>query len=472
MDYDIKSPSQIHDIQQDFINDTSAILGESSERCAILLRYFKWNKERLIENYLERRGRTLELAGLDTSGAFSQPKAIAGFMCDICCDDDEGLQTFALKCDHRFCTDCYGRYLSQKIIEEGEAANITCPGEKCTMIVDSHTVKLMVKANVLSRYAELLDKAFIDSQNDLRWCSGPDCDKAIMCPVKKSQLRTVVPTVTCQCDFSFCFGCSREDHMPTPCYLVKLWLKKCADDSETANWISANTKECPVCSSTIEKNGGCNHMTCRKWYVQSHLLEPWLPWLTGLVFSSKGEFCWICMGKWSEHGTAWYNCNRFEEKSGLDARDAQAKSRHSLDRYLHYYNRYHNHDISGRQDRALYEKTQTKMSRLQASSGLSWIEVQFLSSAQQVLQQCRATLKWTYAFAFYLEQNNMTHIFESNQADLEMAVENLSEMFGKKEAELRDLKVEIMDRTSYCGKRRIILLSDTACNLNDGESAP
>lgn len=43
----------------------------------------------------------------------------------------------------------------------------------------------------------------------------------------------------------------------------------------------------------------------------------------------------MCMGPWSEHGTSWYNCNRFEEKAGVDARDHQAKSRASLERYLH-----------------------------------------------------------------------------------------------------------------------------------------
>lgn len=41
------------------------------------------------------------------------------------------------------------------------------------------------------------------------------------------------------------------------------------------------------------------------------------------------------MGGWTEHGTSWYNCNRYEEKSGQDARDSQSKSRASLERYLH-----------------------------------------------------------------------------------------------------------------------------------------
>jgi ariadne-1 len=56
---------------------------------------------------------------------------------------------------------------------------------------------------------------------------------------------------------------------------------KCKNESKTANWILANTKPCPKCSSRIEKNQGCNHMTCQK---------------------CKYEFCWICMGDWTVHG--------------------------------------------------------------------------------------------------------------------------------------------------------------------------
>lgn len=173
------------------------------------------------------------------------------------------------------------------------------------------------------------------------------------------------------------------------------------------------------------------------------------------------------MGPWSEHGSNWYSCNRFEEKSGLDARDTQAKSRASLERYLHYYNRYANHDHSAKLDKDLYLKTEKKMTQLQSSSGMSWIEVQYLDQASTALQQCRQTLKWTYAFAFYLERNNDTYIFEDNQRDLEMAVEQLSELFERPMEVLAKEKAGVMDKTAYVGTRRRILLEDTAKGLRD-----
>lgn len=45
------------------------------------------------------------------------------------------------------------------------------------------------------------------------------------------------------------------------CESLAKWLVKCRDDSETYNWLVANTKACPKCQTSIEKNGGCNHMT-------------------------------------------------------------------------------------------------------------------------------------------------------------------------------------------------------------------
>ena len=49
-----------------------------------------------------------------------------------------------------------------------------------------------------------------------------------------------------------------------------------------------------------------------------------------------------------------------------------------------------------------------------------------------------------------------------------MAVEALSEMFEKPPSELAKLKVDILDKTTYCNKRRVILLVDTAQGLKTG----
>ena len=42
---------------------------------------------------------------------------------------------------------------------------------------------------------------------------------------------------------SYSFRCGIEYHAPTDCDVIKKWLTKCADDSETANYISAHTKD-------------------------------------------------------------------------------------------------------------------------------------------------------------------------------------------------------------------------------------
>jgi hypothetical protein len=66
------------------------------------------------------------------------------------------------------------------------------------------------------------------------------------------------------------------------------------DEIANALWVAANTKRCPRCSTPIEKDEGCNHMSCRK---------------------CRHEFCWICMREWSSHSQqtgGYFQCNRFQ----------------------------------------------------------------------------------------------------------------------------------------------------------------
>lgn len=110
------------------------------------------------------------------------------------------------------------------------------------------------------------------------------------------------------------------------------------------------------------------------------------------------------------------------------------------------------------------------MEELQVTSDLSWIEVQFLKRAVDITVKCRTTLKWTYVFAFYLEKNNQTTLFEDNQRDLEMATEQLSELLESpiEQDEIPALRQAVLDKSVYVNQREEILLEDTARGLQEG----
>ena len=77
------------------------------------------------------------------------------------------------------------------------------------------------------------------------------------------------------------------------------------------------------------------------------------------------------------------------------------------------------------------------------------LQTQFLQKAVDILCQCRQTLMYTYAFAFYLRKNNHTLIFEDNQRDLEMATEMLSEYLERDitSSTINDMKIFVQDKT-------------------------
>ncbi|KAG6831908.1 hypothetical protein H0H87_003405 [Tephrocybe sp. NHM501043] len=513
IDYESLSQGAVEASMAEHVEHICGIFGVDAGTAALLLRYMSWNKERLIEKYMDNPNKVLVSAGIavDEPPASASAAPVRGgtasrrptrsssklvpppksspkiptkskptmpFTCPICFDDAPDLHPLALICDHAFCSGCWAAYLSSKVNDEAEHA-VRCMAEGCALVAPDDFIRSALEEDTTTwaRFQELLVRHFVGSNPNLKYCPYPSCTNTVSCPsaAGKSSLTTVVPIVSCGArgipqvlsqpsqsqsqrdkekesgkEHKFCFGCPVEsDHRPIVCAVAKMWLKKCRDDSETANWIKSNTKECPKCQSTIEKNGGCNHMTCKK---------------------CKHEFCWVCMGPWQEHGTAWYNCNRFDEKGGLEARDAQSRSRASLERYLHYYNRWANHEQSAKLSVELYAKTEKKMEDMQLTSSLTWIEVQFMRTAVEVLNTCRATLKWTYAMAYYLGRGNEKEMFEDNQRDLERAVEDLNELLESpiEPENIPTLRQKVTDKTVYVQKRNEIVLEDTATGFIEG----
>jgi len=279
----------------------------------------------------------------------------------------------------------------------------------------------------LGKYRKYRVDNFINFSKELRWCPAPNCDKV----VRAGPCVTSVKCAPGGCGAAFCMKCGDEAHQPASCDLLRKWQEKCQNESETANWILANTKRCPKCQTRIEKNQGCNHMSCSQ---------------------CKHEFCWMCMGDWSEHGAStggYYKCNKYDPLKVGDEESDTARAKRELDRYLHFYKRYHCHDQAQTFASKQLAATEKRMVELQESTHGSWIDVQFLKSANEMVIDCRRTLKSTYVFGYYLDANahKQRELFENLQEHLEKFTETLSE--------LTELPLDKMDRTEVVNITRV-----------------
>jgi len=317
--------------------------------------------------------------------------------------------------------------LKTKITEEGEAESITCVDYTCDILVDDETVMSLLRApEDKAKYRRLITHSFVESNKLFRWCPSPSgCSNVIKVTSTKPKL------IKCSCNHSFCFCCGENYHEPISCGQLRQWIKQCQEDSETLKWLNVHTKDCPKCHSAIEKNGGCNHMTCR---------------------SCKHEFCWICMGHWNHH----VNCQRNQDPS----EEARQRTRAELDEFAFYKNIHLSHQASLKLEGQLYVSMQLKMQELTEEHNLYWVDVQFLKKAVDVLHSNRQTLSYTYVFAYYVKKTNQSLIFEENQNDLHNAVERFSDYLENrvKDESFVDIKIKVTDLCRYCEDRRNKLL--------------
>lgn len=451
--FEFKSLSA-HDLQTSVdseIRNVSNIIDLDPEITSILLRHFRWDVDKLMDRYMESSDAALQSAGEpDPINNVPKQRDTSGFICGICYDEPPPEQIFSLRCNHRFCKSCWQAYVEEKIKTEAQCT-IPCMHEGCRTVITDSSMSSVLDLATMSRYHELLINSFVSARSNLKFCPYPSCTETISSPVgsgSKHIFTSFVPTVTCHNQHSFCFGCNLDsDHRPVVCHWVSMWQKNTREDAGTAQWIKANTRECPKCSNSIEKSGGCNRMLCRHCQYQ---------------------FCWMCRQNWDVHGYSDTACSIWKEPERDEVMTAATKN---LEKWLFYFDRFNNHELSAKLDQALCEATEEKMVEVQEASDLSWIESKFMQHAVDALTQCRLTLKWSYTMAFYLAQGNQKQIFEDLQANLEKAVEDLSQLLEEPiEADtVKDLRKRMMDKTVYVQKRHEILLNDTAAQLAEGK---
>jgi len=403
--YKIIGYQEIVPMLQHMMEEVASLLGVSEDQSLVLLHHFRWNKERLVEDFFSDSDEVLANAGLSPTTNTDDVETVRDDFCRICLGPCAVGGMSGLACGHKFCKDCYKGYLDTVVGDGPVCITATCPEHQCNQKVLSGTVKSLCDADVHEKFLMYMTRNFIETSTTMRWCPAPGCEKVA--------IGSGITTVICSCLHSFCFRCGGEAHDPATCQQLELWLEKCQSESETANWILANTKKCPKCSARIEKNQGCNHMTCKV---------------------CKYDFCWICCGDWKEHGQntgGYYKCNKYDPAKPVegDSNTAISKAKAELDRYLHYYKRYQGHDMSLKFASKQRDNAEKRMLEMQESEKSAWIDVQFLKQAVEQVIECRRILKYTYVLGHYLKDNTTEkELYEHHQEMLEKHTERLSEL--------------------------------------------
>ena len=402
--YEILTTEQVVEVLFKELGEAQNVIQIPATTLRIILNHFKWDKEKLYESYYSTSDPEKLFKEANVPSPLDRKESAVNIMqsssleCEICFLSLPESSMAGLECGHLFCTMCWKEYLTTKIVLDGISLSIQCPSSDCHILSDDATVlRLLKNSEHAQKYQLLITNSLVLCNRQMRWCPAPNCNNAVRVSHVAMQL------VRCKCSHTFCFTCGEDWHYPIGCAGLRMWMKKCEDDSETANWITVNTKDCPKCQTPIEKNGGCNHMSCK---------------------SCKTHFCWQCGKKMEdrEYGgnPESHGCNKYKESNSKD--QEQEQSRAWLKKYLFYYERYINHQRSLKLENQLDDKIEALMSH-----GMGWTEAQFLRKAVDTLSECRRTLMYTYVLAFYLKKNTQLELFEDNQSDLENATEILSQ---------------------------------------------
>jgi ariadne-1 len=376
----------------------------------IVLTNYQWNIERIRDQWFDDVEMNRKKCGLDllssVEAELKKKKILPNNKECLVCYEPKDNTFDSLSCLHFFCGECWKQYLEAKLEDILTCITSTCPLVGCNIVVPETKIRKYLSKEKLIEYQKVIFKNFTDYNVDMKWCPTPDCGICIR------SVSHFGKEITCECKYVFCFKCGKEGHRPLQCEIVQAWNIKNNSESENVKWLQANTKQCPGCHKFIEKNQGCNHMTCRKE-------------AGGCGF----EFCWICMGEWKPHGGSYYQCNKFDSEKLKSSQNNQKQIKFQLEKYIWHFDRYMNHEKAMKLSEKLRKTVQDEMKTFNKDKNLPYDELRFMEDAIETIIKTRRTLKNTYVFGYYMKEGvKERQLFEHNQFLLEKDADRLHEM--------------------------------------------
>ncbi|CAI2375636.1 unnamed protein product [Moneuplotes crassus] len=157
-------------------------------------------------------------------------------------------KTVTLECKHTFCYECLRQHFSHQI--RRKVLQNTCPS--CHRAVSEDLAQTVLSSADIGRLLSFKRHDMVDKDTDLYWCPQPGCKLYVRAPGVKPG---TAHKATCECGHTFCTGCHEAWHEGKSCRKFQVRRMGTLVNNKVV-------KPCPKCDTLIEKNQGCDHMTC------------------------------------------------------------------------------------------------------------------------------------------------------------------------------------------------------------------
>jgi len=186
-------------------------------------------------------------------------------MCPVCWE--EATEPLRMTCGHNYCKDCFSLQASSA---DDSSFPIRCCGAegKCLRIFSLDELNTKLSPAAFEKLLATSFDTFVRTHpQDFQHCPTPDCPNIY-------RIRTDGSVALCSaCLTPICTTCNVISHDGMLCAEFKDLTSEGTKAFE--KWKKENdVRNCPKCSSPIQKTFGCNHMEC---------------------FHCKAHICWFCM---------------------------------------------------------------------------------------------------------------------------------------------------------------------------------
>ena len=244
---------------QELVGEDNVVLTKTSTWAAIKMRggeEAKHHLQRLIRDSL------LEDSAKDSAAG----------TCPICFN--EVAYPEVLECGHVYCPGCLSDYLTSAA--DNKTFPIVCMGNEgaCRIPIALPLLRSFLPYSTFKQLIEAAVTSYVErNPAEIRYCKTPDCRQTYRPDPERTGVRLVCPS----CFVTGCSSCG-VDHENMTCREYHIQHDQ-EEQERLNNELAANSgfKKCPRCAVWIEKNGGCNRVSCR----------------------CGATMCWICLGDFS-----------------------------------------------------------------------------------------------------------------------------------------------------------------------------